>query len=314
MNERAEAKLAGYCGVGICSIAMLVVVYRAMVHFSGDYHGLSRKQGLHLLLIFGILLQMISYSSYITIADPSNPGTAFTYGSHILGEAIFVTAYTLFMTLWMDIMRFKPRWKRAFTVGVWLFNTLNLVSALFFCFEAARLGVDDAQSGAAYSTIFYVSILSLTVITLGFLGYGMRIRNTWKRYRLHETHSHLLRMLVFVVFVCCLCCLLRSVMLLVLWLNLRGVNFYVDPNKWPIPVWLLLSQWLPDFGLVSVMCWMTQTPDRTADDESWTDSRAPLTGLPSVSVGAGLITAQGMRATVVVNGDAPAPPQLADRS
>jgi len=122
----------------------------------------------------------------------------------------------------------------------------------------------DLDHLLSFKITFWSQAIGFAIASSGFLIYGIRALNNMKH---SEKWYQIYRRLNFVLFTCTLCAGLRVGMLLIS----NEVDFGVAmiPN-YPF-FWLALSQWIPFFGLLFVIQYVTRKPEPVmiADTELW---------------------------------------------
>jgi hypothetical protein len=153
---------------------------------------------------------------------------------------------------------------------------LALLLSVFLIPPSGRIGnyEDYLAHSKAYETIVIVNALSLLVLCIGMLLYGiiLKIRLDLSLHDLllvrgSATSSHvavenqrkiqLLRRILIILGICTTCFLLRVICLSVLLIDVTTGRHLTD--QIPLSAWYTLSQWLPNFGAGYTLLYIMRT-------------------------------------------------------
>jgi len=100
------------------------------------------------------------------------------------------------------------------------------------------------------------------VASSGFLVYGLKVHSSVRQLDDKEKRTKVIWRLNLVIFVCTCCCMLRLIMAILLYLNnWGGETTTLAGSDSLLALWLLLSQWIPHFGLAVTMLYVTRRPE-----------------------------------------------------
>jgi len=261
--DQARAVAEGTIGLTINVLALTVFLFRLWQHIKDEPCHWSKKRIIHSLLVWFCVLQSIRYSFFLHSYREEDPEELYGYTCHLLSIVLLVVAYTLFVTLWGDTLRLENGCSKAMMVLVVGFTLFFLSLVLTLVIDVWIEGhMEHMYELLPYKMIIWAQALIFIISSTGFLAYGL-----YAHYQMKSTekwHEILARLNV-VMFTCSLCALLRVSMLILSYMeNQRGTSYI--PNR-PI-IYLLLSQWIPFYGILCVIQYVTRKPEVT----SWTDT------------------------------------------
>jgi len=123
--------------------------------------------------------------------------------------------------------------------------------------------IEDLNDLLPYKMVLWGQSCIFIIASTGFLLYGIRAHSVMKT---SEKWNQVLYRLNLVMGSCTLCATLRVVMLLILYLDVYLFKTGFFPDK-PV-LWLALSQWIPFYGLLFIIQYVTRKSEVT----TWTDT------------------------------------------
>jgi len=191
------------------------------------------------------------------------------YSLHIFSLALLVWAYVIFLWLWADSLRFERKYQKILTYCSAALAVLLLIISVPLVAQLSIVGYESLNDLVFYQVLVWTQVVFFLVTSIGFLGYGLLVYHAFQRSDNDPSWWILLRKLNIVMFTTTVCCLLRFLMLIVLYLEVWLDHVLLPTNgSYVFIVWLVLSQWIPFYGLLGVMQYVTRKSEFNTASET----------------------------------------------
>jgi len=268
-SSEAFAITEGTIGFFLSVLLLTIFIYRLW-----QYRVAFSLQTKQIIIQFSLLgfciLQSIHWSFYLFNYPASDPDdNPIGYTAHLLSIVFLIFGYMLFISLWGDTLRLDPIVSKLLILFVIFFALSYFGLIINTIKDILQQGQIDLRSFLSFKISIWYQAGGFVLASLSFFIYGVYARSQMEH---SETWDEIYRRLNLIMLTCTICTTLRVCMLVILMIE-PTISEYIVPTDIPV-LWYTLSQWIPFFGLLIIIQYITRKRGENSTAESeihWTD-------------------------------------------